>query len=187
MESTKKIKIGQVDVSTLATKATTTRTSPSCKNLGAVISGGGTSTWVSLYKKLIPAGTITDLDEIAVEGKIEALSNVATKTIGFLINYVDDISTATEIGSAGTWASGASRLIMRREYTQRATNWRGISTAFSSSTDENVSILQSSQNTDVDYPFNPAIDNWIYLAVKANVSDTFQKTLFEMKITPNLS
>jgi hypothetical protein len=187
MESSKKIQIGQVDVSTLAPKATTTRNFVSCKTLGAVTTGLGSGVWASMYKKLIPANTVTDLDELSIEGKCEALSIVQSKTIGILINSVDDLATATEIGSAGSFVAGASRMPIRREYTQRGTNLRGISTSFSSSTDENVSLLQTTQNSDVDYAFNPAFDNWVYFAVKGSTSDTFQKTLFEIKITPNLS
>lgn len=187
MESSKKIQIGQVDVSSLAPKSTTTRNFVSCKTLGAVTTGAGTTVWTSMYKKLIPANTVTDLDELSIEGKCEALSIVQSKTIGFLVNSVDDVTTATEIGSAGAWVAGATRLALRREYIQRSTNLRGISTVFTGTTDEAASILATSPNTDVNYAFNPAVDNWVYFAVRGGTSDTFQKTLFEIKITPNLS
>ena len=163
-----------------------TRNFVSDKALGATTAAGGTVTWIEIYKKLIPANTINDLDELAVEGICEALTSVQSKSIGILVNSTDDIATAIEIGSSGNWVAGASRLNLRRELILRGTNLRGISTAFAGTTDEAVSILQVSQNQFLDYTFNPAIDNYVFFAVKGNTSDNFRKTLFEIKITPNL-
>ena len=185
MESTKKIKIGQVDVSTLATVETTTRTVFSCKALGSTTSGAGATVWASLYKREIPAGTITDLDEVGFEGMVEALTNGSSKQIGVLINTVDDTSTAIEIGGSGSWIAGANRMTIRRELIQRGTNLRGISTTYSNPSDETPSLLQTSQNQFSDYALNPANSFWVYLAVKGNVSDTFRKCKLEMTITPH--
>ena len=166
--------------------ATTTRNLVSDKAIGATTGGGGASIWTEIYKKLIPSNTINDLDELAFEGICEALTIVQSKSIGILVNSTDDIATAIEIGSSGAWVAGAKRLNLRRELIQRGTNLRGISTAFGGSTDESVSTLQTSQNQFLDYAFNPAVDNYVFFAVKGNLSDNFRKTLFEIKITPNL-
>jgi hypothetical protein len=166
--------------------ATTTRNFVSDKALGATTAGGGSSIWTEIYKKLIPANTINDLDELAVEGICEALTNVATKSIGILVNSTDNIATAIEIGSTGGWVVGATRLNLRRELILRGTDLRGITTANPGTTDEAINILQTAPNQFLNYAFDPTIDNYVFFAVKGNLSDNFRKTLFEIKITPNL-
>ena len=162
----------------------------SCKTLLPVtpIAGAGSGTWVEVYKKLIPANTVADLSEVLFEAICKKVGSTAITVLGILAKSgSDDFATAIEIGSSGNWGATSNRLTIRREYVRRSTSIEGITTVFGNPTDEFSSLTANTSNQFSTYAIDFTQDTWVYLAVKGNASDTFQKTLFEMKITPNLS
>lgn len=162
----------------------------SCKTLLPVtpIAGAGSGTWVEVYKKLIPANTVADLSEVLFEAIAKKTGSAAITVLGILAKSgSDNFATAIEIGSSGNWGATSNRLNIRREFVRRSTSIEGITTVFSNPTDEFSSLTANTSNQFSTYAIDFTQDTWVYLAVKGNASDTFQKTLFEMKITPNLS
>jgi hypothetical protein len=162
----------------------------SCKTLLPVtpIAGAGSGTWVEVYKKLIPANTVADLSEVLFEAICKKTGSAAITVLGILAKSgSDNFATAIEIGSSGNWGATSNRLNIRREFVRRSTSIEGITTVFSNPTDEFSSLTANTSNQFSTYAIDFTQDTWVYLAVKGNASDTFQKTLFEMKITPNLS
>jgi hypothetical protein len=162
----------------------------SCKTLLPVtpIAGAGSGTWVEVYKKLIPANTVADLSEVLFEAICKKTGSAAITVLGILAKSgTDNFATAIEIGSSGNWGATSNRLNIRREYVRRSTSIEGITTVFGNPTDEFSSLTGNTSNQFSTYAIDFTQDTWVYLAVKGNASDTFQKTLFEMKITPNLS
>jgi hypothetical protein len=162
----------------------------SCKTLLPVtpIAGAGSGTWVEVYKKLIPANTVADLSEVLFEAIAKKTGSAAITVLGILAKSgTDNFATAIEIGSSGNWGATSNRLNIRREYVRRSTSIEGITTVFGNPTDEFSSLTGNTSNQFSTYAIDFTQDTWVYLAVKGNASDTFQKTLFEMKITPNLS
>ena len=162
----------------------------SCKTLLPVtpIAGAGSGTWVEVYKKLIPANTVADLSEVLFEAIAKKTGSAQVTVLGILAKSgSDDFATAIEIGSSGNWGATSNRLTIRREFVRRSTSIEGITTVFGNPTDEFSSLTANTSNQFSTYAIDFTQDTWVYLAVKGNASDTFQKTLFEMKITPNLS
>jgi len=162
----------------------------SCKTLLPVtpIAGAGSGTWVEVYKKLIPANTVADLSEVLFEAIAKKTGSAAITVLSILAKSgSDNFATAIEIGSSGNWGATSNRLNIRREYVRRSTSIEGITTVFSNPTDEFSSVTSNTSNQFSTYAIDFTQDTWVYLAVKGNASDSFQKTLFEMKITPNLS
>ena len=162
----------------------------SCKTYlpATPIAGQGSTVWVEIYKRQIPANTFPDLSEISIESIVKKVGNTAISFLGiFAKSGSDDFSTAIEIGSSGSWGATSNRLNIRREFIRRGTIIEGITTAFSNPTDEFSSLTANASNQFLNYSIDLTQNTWIYIAVRGNAADTFQKTLFEVKRTLNKS
>jgi hypothetical protein len=162
----------------------------SCKTYlpATPIAGQGSTVWVEIYKRQIPANTFPDLSEISIESIVKKVGNTAISFLGiFAKSGSDDFSTAIEIGSSGSWGATSNRLNIRREFIRRGTIIEGITTAFSNPTDEFSSLTANAFNQFLNYSIDLTQNTWIYIAVRGNAADTFQKTLFEVKRTLNKS
>jgi hypothetical protein len=152
------------------------------------VAGQGSTVWVEIYKRQIPANTFPNLSEISIESIVKKVGNTAISFLGiFAKSGSDDFSTAIEIGSSGSWGITSNRLNIRREFVRRGTIIEGITTTFSNPTDEFSSLTANASNQFLDYSIDLTQNTWIYIAVRGNAADTFQKTLFEVKRTLNKS
>jgi hypothetical protein len=152
------------------------------------VAGQGSTVWVEIYKRQIPANTFPDLSEISVESIVKKFGTTAVSFLGiFAKSGSDDFSTAIEIGSSGGWGATSNRLNIRREFVRRGTIIEGITTVFANPTDEFSSLTANTSNQFLNYSIDLTQNTWIYIAVRGNAADTFQKTLFEVKRTLNKS
>jgi hypothetical protein len=133
---------------------------------------------------LIPANTLNNNAKYDFEGIMRAITLNSTKSISFNVNTTDTMTGATQIGRTTNFVAGADYLPIKRQYVLRDGNLIGISTSFTTTTDESVST--AANNLFQSFAFDPTVDNYLIFALlTANPSDTFNFHLFE--ITETLS
>lgn len=217
MESSKKIKIGQVDVSSLenVTNKATNLTSPdntkypttqavvnglalkadradtpniilNCNVLGLTVALSGGSGSV-LYQKSFPINTFADLDTLEVESINEKLGTTSGWSVRIYVDEVTvfNIATARLLATSASFSAGNLFGTIKREFTVRGTDLKGLSSTIGLPSDEASNALAS--NVYSTTAFDPATVKTFYIVGTGSVSDSAIKQNFKITVMKNKS